>query len=107
MRAPWKSHKKSIRQKTDRRKRGLMKKASEYSRMCDADVFVGIRLRESGRLYTLLAETSEFWSSFVSQLDSYYPIPIHRTDKDFDIIHEDGEDAPLDCPTKEADTEKE
>ncbi|CAG7941066.1 unnamed protein product [Penicillium salamii] len=40
--------KKSMRQKQGRRKSSLMKKASEYSKMCDADVCVGTRLRETG-----------------------------------------------------------
>ncbi|CAG8285523.1 unnamed protein product [Penicillium salamii] len=39
------SVKKSMRQKRGRRKSSLMKKASDYSKMCDADVCVGIRLR--------------------------------------------------------------
>lgn len=42
------SSKKAKRQKQCRRKSSLMKKAREYSKMCDADVCLGIRLRESG-----------------------------------------------------------
>lgn len=47
-----------------------MKKASEYSKLCGADVFVGIRLKGSNRLYTLLADTSGFWSPLVTQFVS-------------------------------------
>jgi hypothetical protein len=46
-----------------------MKSTSEYSMMCGADVFVRIRLKESGRLYPLL---SEHWSTFASQLVSLF-----------------------------------
>ncbi|KAF7594871.1 hypothetical protein BBP40_007905 [Aspergillus hancockii] len=91
---PRKSHKKSIRQKTNRRRKGLMRKASQYSGMCGADVFVGIRLKESGRLYTLLAESSPFWSFLRSQLDSYYPTPIHLTNKDFEMHKNEADDLP-------------
>jgi hypothetical protein len=45
------SSRKSIRQKRDRRKASLMKKASEYSKMCDADVCLGIHMRHWSRLY--------------------------------------------------------
>ena len=44
-----KSVKKFISQKQGRRKTSLMKKASEYSKMFDADVCGGIRLRETGQ----------------------------------------------------------
>jgi hypothetical protein len=37
-----------MRQKQGRRKSNLMKKAREYSKLCEADVCVGIRLRETG-----------------------------------------------------------
>lgn len=62
------SVKKSMRQKRGRRKSSLMKKASEYSKMCDADVCVGIRLRETGQVFILQADTSGFWAFLSSQL---------------------------------------
>lgn len=63
--------KKSKRQKKCRRKTTLMKKASEYSKMCDADVYIGIRLRETGQVHVLTADDSGFWAFLASQLVSY------------------------------------
>jgi hypothetical protein len=63
-------NRKSIRQKRDRRKAGLMKKASEYSKMCDADVCLGIRIRDTGRVYMFSADASGFWGFVGSQLVS-------------------------------------
>ncbi|CAG7957479.1 unnamed protein product [Penicillium salamii] len=62
------SIKKSMHQKQGRRKSSLMKRASEYSKMCDADVCVGIRLRETGQVFILSADTSGFWAFLSSQL---------------------------------------
>jgi hypothetical protein len=45
-----------------------MKKAYEYSKMCGADVCLGIRLRDSGRVFTFLADDSGFWSKFDASL---------------------------------------
>jgi hypothetical protein len=61
---------KSIRQKRDRRKAGLMKKASEYSKMCGADVCLGIRIRDTGRVYMFSADASGFWEFVGSHLVS-------------------------------------
>ncbi|KAJ5343380.1 uncharacterized protein N7506_003204 [Penicillium brevicompactum] len=73
---------KLMRQKRCRRKSSLMKKAYEYSKMCNADVCVGIRIRETGQIHILSADTSGFWAFLGSQLSSYYPAPILVTDKD-------------------------
>ncbi|PYH89777.1 hypothetical protein BO71DRAFT_388977 [Aspergillus ellipticus CBS 707.79] len=81
------SYKKLIRQKRDRRKKSLMKKVCEYSRMCGADVCLGIRIRESGEVTTFLANSTGFWSSLNSQLETYYPLPVQKTDKDFDLTY--------------------
>lgn len=59
---------KAFRQMRDRRRDGIIKKANEYSKLCSADVCLGIRLRDSGRVYTFLADESGFWSSFESQV---------------------------------------
>jgi hypothetical protein len=59
---------KAFRQMRERRREGIIKKAYEYSKLCEADVCLGIRLRGSGRVYTFLADPSGFWSSFESQL---------------------------------------
>ncbi|CAG8107714.1 unnamed protein product [Penicillium nalgiovense] len=62
------SKRKLMRQKQCRRKKSLMKKACEYSRMCSADVCVGIRIRETGQVHILSADTSGFWAFLSSQL---------------------------------------
>ncbi|KAJ5473963.1 hypothetical protein N7475_003529 [Penicillium sp. IBT 31633x] len=84
-----KSVKKSMRQKQGRRKSSLMKKASEYSKMCDADVCVGIRLRETGQVFILSADASGFWAFLGSQLNSYYPSPMLVTDQDLEQVDKD------------------
>jgi hypothetical protein len=61
---------KSICQKRARRKISLMKKASEYSKMCGADVCLGIRIRDTGRVYMFSADASGFWGFVGSQLVS-------------------------------------
>lgn len=38
-------------QKVRRRRKGLFKKAAEYSINCESDVFVAVRNRQSGQLY--------------------------------------------------------
>jgi hypothetical protein len=60
--------KKSLRQKRDRRKNNLEKKSQEYSEMCGADVCLGIRIRESGKVFIFSADASGFWSFLDSQL---------------------------------------
>ncbi|KAJ5953824.1 hypothetical protein N7501_008103 [Penicillium viridicatum] len=78
-----------MRQKRCRRKSSLMKKAYEYSKMCSADVCVGIRIRETGQVHILSADTSGFWAFLGSQLNSYYPTPILVTDKDLQQFDKD------------------
>lgn len=62
------SKRKLLCQRRCRRKLNLMKKACEYSKMFDADVCVGIRLRETGEVLFLSADPLGFWDSFRSQL---------------------------------------
>ena len=62
------SKKKLMREKQCRRKTSLMRKASEYSKMCDADVCLGIRIRETGQVHLLFADASGFWAFLTSQL---------------------------------------
>ncbi|KAJ5183274.1 hypothetical protein N7492_000890 [Penicillium capsulatum] len=82
------SKRKLMRQKQCRRKTSLMKKAYEYSKMCDADVCVGIRLRETGQVY-IISSDSEFWAFLTSQLGSYYPTPNFITDRDLEKAMDD------------------
>lgn len=95
------SKRKLIRQKQYRRKANLMRKACEYSKMCDADVCVGIRIRATGQIYILSADTSGFWAFLRTQLvccycilslgltmltcqDSHYPTPSLITAQDLE-----------------------
>ncbi|CAG8221927.1 unnamed protein product [Penicillium nalgiovense] len=95
---------KSKRQKQGRRKSSLMKKAAEYSKMCDADVCVGIHLRETGQVFILSADASGFWAFLGSQLvcfqvsdgkstnlskNSYYPAPKLVTGQDLELVDKD------------------
>ncbi|PYH90010.1 hypothetical protein BO71DRAFT_402581 [Aspergillus ellipticus CBS 707.79] len=73
--------KKLLQQKRDRRKLYLEKKALEYSKMCGADICLGIRIRQSGKIFIFYADTSGFWSFLSTQLGSYYPIPVERNEK--------------------------
>ncbi|KAH1607624.1 hypothetical protein KXX21_005129 [Aspergillus fumigatus] len=51
--------------------------------MCGADICLGIRLRDSGRVFTFMADASGFWSKFDASLDKCYPVPIRKTCADF------------------------
>lgn len=62
---------------------GLIKKAYEYSELCDADVCLGIRLRGSGHVFTFLSDPAGFWSKFDSLLATYYPPPVRKTGENF------------------------
>jgi hypothetical protein len=63
-----KSVKRSMRQKQGRRKSSLLRKAAEYSKMSDADVCVGIRLREIGQVFILSVDALGFWAFHGSPL---------------------------------------
>src|SRR5271163_2881442 len=43
---------KAKRQQQDRRKASLVKKAYKYSLECDADVYMSIRIKKTGRVFT-------------------------------------------------------
>jgi hypothetical protein len=55
-----KPSRKSIHQKQERRKISLIKKASEYSKMCGADVYLGIHIRDTGRVYMFSTDALGF-----------------------------------------------
>ena len=63
-----KTNRKNIRQRRDRRKRSLLRKSYEYGVLCVADVFIGIRDRESGQIFTFCTDQPNPWSHFESQL---------------------------------------
>jgi hypothetical protein len=60
---------KSIRQKRAHRKIGLMKKVSECSKMCGADVCLDIHIRDTGRVYMFSADASGFWGFLGSKIN--------------------------------------
>ena len=62
--------KKLLRQKRDRRKSCLEKKTREYSKICGADICLGIHIRQSGKVFIYSADTSGFWSFLSSQFVS-------------------------------------
>ena len=45
------------------RKLSLMKKVYQYSILCNADVCLGIRLRENGKVFTFQSDGTDFWSA--------------------------------------------
>lgn len=65
------SSRKLMRQKQCRRKTSLMKKAYEYSKLCNVDVCMGIRMRETGQVHILSADASGFWAFLALQLVSF------------------------------------
>ncbi|KAJ5238277.1 Transcription factor MADS-box [Penicillium chermesinum] len=65
-----KVEKKVLRQKRDRRRTVLEKKALEYSKICGADVCLGIRIRQSEKVFIVSADASGFWSLLGSKLSA-------------------------------------
>jgi hypothetical protein len=74
---PTPRRRKSIRQKRDRCKTSLMRESFEYSKMCGADVCLGIRIRDTGRVYIFSADASGFWSFIGSELVYYHDMHIY------------------------------
>ncbi|KAJ5515826.1 hypothetical protein N7527_007386 [Penicillium freii] len=48
--------------------------------MCNADVCVGIRMRETGQVHILSADATGFWAFLTTELSSHYPTPLLVTD---------------------------
>ena len=86
------------RQQQDRRKDSLLKKAYEYSIGCDAQVYLGIRIKRNGQVFVFNSENTQEWLPLDGQMvynshlglkktngdqNKYYPIPIQLTLKDF------------------------
>ena len=96
---------KARRQQCYRRKDSLFKKAYEYSLDCDADVYVCIRIRKNGRVFTLNSDCGEAWPMSDQKLvnyeeirslkmltgaqDQYYPLPTRITAQDFTVLEQD------------------
>lgn len=51
-----------------RRREGLFKKIKEYSIICDSDVFMILRSRNNGQIYTLTSDSVEQWLQTLQQL---------------------------------------
>jgi hypothetical protein len=61
------SHK-AKRQQQDRRKDSLIKKAYEYSLECDADVYMSIRIKKNGRVFTFNSCLTGEWPLSEAQI---------------------------------------
>lgn len=61
-----KNEKKQKRQRRDRRGQTLIKKAFEISQLSNADVFLGIRFRDTGKMKTFCADRTRVWSLCVT-----------------------------------------
>ena len=60
--------KRAKRQQRDRRKENLFKKAYEYSLECDADVYVSIRIKKQGRVFTFNSDSTRQWPLSEAQM---------------------------------------
>jgi len=49
------------RQQQDRRKESLFRKAYEYSVACEAEVYLGIRVKKNGQIFTFNSENTRKW----------------------------------------------
>ncbi|KAL1979009.1 hypothetical protein VTN96DRAFT_7431 [Rasamsonia emersonii] len=65
-----------------RRRKGLFKKVKEYSIICDSDVFMILRSRKDGQIYTLTSDSIEQWLLTLQQLETIYPAPIRKSLED-------------------------
>lgn len=63
-----KMEKKRKRQKRHKRGQTLIKKAYEMSAFFNADVCLGIKLRDTGKIMTFCADKTGVWSSFITYL---------------------------------------
>lgn len=53
-----------------KRKKGIFKKAAEYSLECESDIFVAVRVRKSGQIYIFDSSARADWISTISDLVS-------------------------------------
>ena len=60
----------AVNQKARRRRETLFKKASEYCSECEADIYLILRMKKTGRIYTLASE-SKGWPLSQKQLVSF------------------------------------
>jgi hypothetical protein len=56
------------RQQRASQQQSLLLKAHEMSTLCGADVFLGIRIKETSRITTFCSNNAEIWKPFLSYL---------------------------------------
>jgi hypothetical protein len=78
---------KAKRQQQGRRRKILFKKAYEYSLECDADVYISIRIKKNGRVFTFNSDSGRDWPLRTLRIeqDNYYPLPVRTTPEDFNV----------------------
>jgi hypothetical protein len=59
-------------QQRNRRKRSLFKKAKEFVRECESDVFLVVRVRKNGQMYIFDSSTRNQWLKDLSNLVPYF-----------------------------------
>ena len=62
---------KAKRQQQDRRKESLIKRAYEYSRECDADVYMSIRIHKNGQVFTFTSDSTGEWPRSEAEMVSH------------------------------------
>jgi SRF-type transcription factor (DNA-binding and dimerisation domain) len=61
------------RQQQDRRGESLFKKACEYSIECDAEVFLGVKIKRNGQIFFFNSEKSREWLPLDEQMVGHLP----------------------------------
>lgn len=62
-------------QRRSRRMKSLLLKAADLSTLCDAEVFLGVRIRETGRVTTFCSDPEGLWSSATMNLVCLFGLP--------------------------------
>ncbi|QGA15971.1 hypothetical protein EYB26_003638 [Talaromyces marneffei] len=70
-------------QQRGRLRKTLFKKGYTYSVECDADVYMVIRLRGTGRIFTFQSDSTEAFSPSLRELERHWPKPLKTTSKNF------------------------
>lgn len=55
-------------QQRNRRKQSIFKKAKEFAFECESDIFVAVRVRQTGQIYILDSSTNDQWRKDLSNL---------------------------------------
>src|SRR5947209_12788686 len=99
--------KRAKRQQQTRRKDNLFKKAREYSLECGAYVYLAIKIKKNGRIFTFNSDSTGEWPLPEAPMvrhplpfqkiritdreqDNYYPLPIRITPEKFEVLEESG-----------------